>query len=200
MRESAVAERRRTRVAELEFTGCEPVRVSGAEIFGPEWEGRKLEYWHAATEIAWMVRELASRWHERPARRLARLLERIVEARGSDVECLGSTDLRIRETVSPPTGPGGAIRGATGLGAALVLERGADLARGGGTADLARHRRASRGKTGIATGSGGHARSSDPIKQGWRKPVCNSATPGGRSMGVTGCDIWRRDTEQQKVE
>ena len=97
MRESAVAERRRTRVAELEFTGCEPVRVSGAEIFGPEWEGRKLEYWHAATEIAWMVREPVSRWHERPARRLARLLERIVEARGSDVECLGSTDLRIRE-------------------------------------------------------------------------------------------------------
>ena len=97
MRESAVAERRRTRVAELEFTGCEPVRVSGAEIFGPEWEGRKLEYWHAATEIAWMVREPVSRWHERPTRRLARLLERIVEARGSDVECLGSTDLRIRE-------------------------------------------------------------------------------------------------------
>ena len=97
MRGSAVAERRRTRVAELEFTGCEPVRVSGAEIFGPEWEGRKLEYWHAATEIAWMVREPVSRWHERPTRRLARLLERIVEARGSDVECLGSTDLRIRE-------------------------------------------------------------------------------------------------------
>ena len=56
-----------------------------------------------------------------------------------------------------------------------------------------RHRgpagRAPRGETGIATGSGGHARSSDPIKQGWRKRVCNSATPGGRSMGVTGCDI-----------
>ena len=97
MRESAVAERRRTRVAELEFTGCEPVRVSETEILGPEWEGRKLEYWHAATETAWMVGEPASRWHERPARRLARLLERIVEARGSDVECLGSTDLRIRE-------------------------------------------------------------------------------------------------------
>ncbi len=43
MRESAVAERRWTRVAELEFTGCEPVRVSEAEILGPEWEGRKLE-------------------------------------------------------------------------------------------------------------------------------------------------------------
>ena len=97
MRESAVAERRRTRVAELEFTGCDPVRVSETEILGPEWEGRKLEYWHAATETAWMVGEPASRWHERPARRLARLLERIVEARGSDVECLGSTDLRIRE-------------------------------------------------------------------------------------------------------
>ena len=97
MRGSAVAERRRTRVAELEFTGCEPVRVSETEILGPEWEGRKLEYWHAATETAWMVGEPASRWHERPARRRARLLERIVEARGSDVECLGSTDLRIRE-------------------------------------------------------------------------------------------------------
>ena len=97
MRGSAVAERRRTPVAELEFTGCEPVRVSEAEIFDPEWEGRKLEYWHAASETGWMVQEPVSRWHERPTRRLARLLERIVEARGSDVECLGSTDLRIRE-------------------------------------------------------------------------------------------------------
>ena len=97
MRGSAVAERWRTPVAELEFTGCEPVRVSEAEIFDPEWEGRKLEYWHAASETGWMVQEPVSRWHERPTRRLARLLERIVEARGSDVECLGSTDLRIRE-------------------------------------------------------------------------------------------------------
>ena len=99
----AVAERRRTPASELEFTGCEPVRASEAEISGPAWEGRRLEYWHAATETAWMVREPVSRWHERPTRRLGRLLERIVEARGSDVECLGSTDLRIRE-------PGGALK------------------------------------------------------------------------------------------
>ena len=93
-----VAERkRRTRVSELEFAGCEPVRVSTAAIEGPEWEGRKVEYWEAATETAWLAREPASPYHERPAQRLTRLVERICEARGSNAECFGGMDLRIRE-------------------------------------------------------------------------------------------------------
>ena len=103
MRPIAVAEKdsgqsadRRTPVSELEFVGCEPVRVSAAEIEGPEWEGRRVEYWHAASETAWMVREAATVYHEGPGVRLARLVERIGMARGSEAECVGATDLRIR--------------------------------------------------------------------------------------------------------
>lgn len=83
-------------MSELEFTGCDPVRVSAAEIEAPEWEGRRVEYWHAATETAWMAREAASPYHEVPSRRLPALVERICQARGSAARCFGSSDLRIR--------------------------------------------------------------------------------------------------------
>ena len=97
MRGMAVAERRRTPASELEFTGCEPVRASEAEIEGPDWEGKRLEYWDAATETAWIARGPVSPSHERPSRRLGALVERICQARGSGVECFGSMDLRIRQ-------------------------------------------------------------------------------------------------------
>ena len=64
---------------------------------GPEWEGRRIEYWEAATETAWLAREPPSPYHERPAQRLAQLVERICEARGSGAQCFGAMDLRIRE-------------------------------------------------------------------------------------------------------
>ena len=97
MRGVAVAERkRRTPVPELEFVGCAPLRVTAAAIEGPEWEGRRIEYWHAATETAWTVREPVSRYHEVPSRRLVALVERICQARGSAAKCFGSTDLRVR--------------------------------------------------------------------------------------------------------
>ena len=94
----AVTERnRRTPVSELEFVGCRPVRVSRNEIEGPEWEGRRVEHWHAATGTAWIAREPASPYHERPSRRLAALVERICLARGSDAACFGGMDLRVRQ-------------------------------------------------------------------------------------------------------
>lgn len=64
---------------------------------GPEWEGRRIEYWEAATETAWLAREPPSPYRERPAQRLAQLVERICEARGSGAQCFGAMDLRIRE-------------------------------------------------------------------------------------------------------
>ena len=76
--------------------GCRPVRVSAAEIEGPEWEGRKVEYWHGASETAWMVREPTTVYHEGQASRLVGLAHRIGMARGSEVCCIGATDLRIR--------------------------------------------------------------------------------------------------------
>ena len=83
-------------MSELEFVGCEPVRVSAAEIEGPEWEGRRVEYWDAASETAWMVREAATVYHEGPGARLAKLVGQIGMARGSEAQCVGATDLRIR--------------------------------------------------------------------------------------------------------
>ena len=86
----------RTPAPQLEFVGCEPVRVTEADILSPEWEGRRVEYWHAATETAWVVREAATAYHEGPATRLVALVERICQARGSGASCIGATDLRIR--------------------------------------------------------------------------------------------------------
>ena len=98
MRSAVVADRtRRTPVSALEFAGCVPARVSETEILGPDWEGRRIEYWEAATETAWLAREPPSPYHERPAQRLAQLVERICEARGSGAQCFGAMDLRIRE-------------------------------------------------------------------------------------------------------
>ena len=102
MLDTRVADRRvpvppRSRPAGLEFPGCEPQRVSEAEILGPEWEGRKVEYWHAASETAWMVREPVSPWHESASRLLPKLVGQICHARGSDAHCFGAMDLRIRE-------------------------------------------------------------------------------------------------------
>ena len=83
-------------MSELEFVGCEPVRVSAAEIEGPEWEGRRVEYWHAASKTAWMVREPATVYHEGPGARLAKLVRHLELARGSEAQCIGATDIRIR--------------------------------------------------------------------------------------------------------
>ena len=69
-----------------EFPGCRPIRLPRAEI--ERFEGR-LEYWEAATETAWICEPTTS-YHERPARLLARLAERIAAVRGSHVECYGS--------------------------------------------------------------------------------------------------------------
>ncbi len=83
-------------MSELNFVGCEPVRVSAAEIEGPGWEGRRVEYWHAASETAWTVREAATVYHEGPGARFAALVGQIGMARGSEAQCVGATDVRIR--------------------------------------------------------------------------------------------------------
>ena len=92
-----VAVRPPTRAAGLEFAGCKRVRVSESEILGPEWEGRRVEYWHAASETAWLAREPTTPWHESASRLLPKLLRQICQARGSDAHCFGAMDLRIRE-------------------------------------------------------------------------------------------------------
>ena len=79
----------------LEFAGCDPLPVPREEIEGPEWEGRRVEYWHAATETAWVAREGATPFHEALPSALARILERVAMFRGSPIDCMGATDLRF---------------------------------------------------------------------------------------------------------
>ncbi len=73
-----------------DFPGCEPFRLPASEL--DRYEGR-LEFWEARTETAWKVREPTTIYHERPARRLGRLAERIESLRGSRIESFGSADL-----------------------------------------------------------------------------------------------------------
>ena len=73
-----------------DFPGCEPFHLPANELEG--YEGR-LEFWEARTETAWKVREPTTIYHERPARRLGRLAERIESLRGSRIESFGSADL-----------------------------------------------------------------------------------------------------------
>ena len=73
-----------------DFPGCEPFRLPASELEG--YEGR-IEFWEARTETAWKVREPTTIYHERPARRLGRLAERIESLRGSRIESFGSADL-----------------------------------------------------------------------------------------------------------
>ena len=73
-----------------DFPGCEPFHLPASELEG--YEGR-VEFWEARTETAWRVREPTTIYHERPARRLGRLAERIESLRGSRIESFGSADL-----------------------------------------------------------------------------------------------------------
>ncbi|MDE0445439.1 MAG: Uma2 family endonuclease [Spirochaetaceae bacterium] len=82
----------------LEFPGCRAVRITRAEIAECE---RRIEYWDAATETAWICEPTTS-YHERPARLLARLAEVIARVRGSHVECYGSMDLLLRDERGEP--------------------------------------------------------------------------------------------------
>ena len=73
-----------------DFPGCEAFHLPASEL--DRYEGR-LEFWEARTETAWKVREPTTIYHERPARRLGRLAERIESLRGSRIESFGSADL-----------------------------------------------------------------------------------------------------------
>ena len=84
---------RAVRLHGLEFPGCKPVRMTREDI--ASFEGR-LEFWDADAATAWIC-EPTSPHHERPSRRLARLVERIALVRGSPFECYGHMDLLLRD-------------------------------------------------------------------------------------------------------
>ena len=78
---------------EPEFPGCRPITIRRDEV--DTWDGR-FEFWDAATETAWMVREPTSATHEFPSQLLSALGHMIASARGSPITCLGTMDLELR--------------------------------------------------------------------------------------------------------
>ena len=76
----------------LGFPGCRPVRIARNRI--ADHEGR-FEYWDADTEVAMVVREATTTWHEHPSQRLRDLATFISAARGSPIEAFGSADLAV---------------------------------------------------------------------------------------------------------
>ena len=88
---------RKTPRSGLEFPGCYARPMTSAEYEAHE--GR-VEFFDSRAEIAWMVREPAQAPHERPRNRLAHLLERIAQVRGSAIESLGETEIRGTESGS----------------------------------------------------------------------------------------------------
>ena len=71
-------------------SGCQTVRIPREEI--EDYEGR-LEYWEARTEMAMVVCEPTTAYHERPSQRLAGLARLIAASRGAPIETFGTTDL-----------------------------------------------------------------------------------------------------------
>ena len=89
----SVTARRRPARSAPEFPGCRPMFLRCDEV--ATYEGR-FEFWDAATETAWMVRDPTSATHEYPSHRLSALSEVIASMRGSAIACFGAMDLELR--------------------------------------------------------------------------------------------------------
>ena len=75
-----------------EFPGCRSFTLKCDEV--GTYEGR-FEFWDAATETAWVVRDPTSAIHESPSHRIPALCEVIASVRGSAIECFGAMDLEL---------------------------------------------------------------------------------------------------------
>ena len=80
------------------FPCCESVRI-GRDA---DCEGR-YEVWAADTEVAWMVRQPTSAYHEQPARTLGQSARLIAAIRGAPIDALGTTDLLVRNLAGERT-------------------------------------------------------------------------------------------------
>ena len=76
-----------------DFPGCLPFHFPAADL---ERHEVRLEFWDGRTETAWMVPDTPI-WHEAPRCRLAGLTADLEMLRGSEIMCLGSTDLVRRD-------------------------------------------------------------------------------------------------------
>ena len=74
------------------FPGCETVAMDASQFARCD---RHIEYWDARRGLAWMVRE-SSMEHDRPTSRLAVLVYRMAQLRGSAIECCSTVSLHDR--------------------------------------------------------------------------------------------------------
>ena len=77
-----------------ELPGCRPMTLRRRDL--DACDGR-FEYWDGDVETVWVVREPTSDTHELPSHRLAGLVARIAEVRGSPITCYGAMDLVLRD-------------------------------------------------------------------------------------------------------
>ncbi len=73
-----------------DFPGCKAVHLPVEEL--DDYEGH-IEYWEARTETAAILAEPATLYHDVPSAGVARLVEMIAQARGTEILALGSVDL-----------------------------------------------------------------------------------------------------------
>lgn len=73
-----------------DFPGCKAVHLPVEEL--DDYEGH-IEYWEARTETAVILAEPATLYHDVPSAGVARLVEMIAQARGTEILALGSVDL-----------------------------------------------------------------------------------------------------------
>ena len=76
-----------------DLPGCRPVPLRRRDL--DTWDGR-FEYWDGATETAWVM-DPATLPHEWPSQCLTGFCALIAAARGSPIECFGSTGLELRD-------------------------------------------------------------------------------------------------------
>ena len=73
-----------------DFPGCKAVHLPVEELDDYE---RHIEYWEARTETAVILAEGATLYHDIPSTGVARLVEMVAQARGTEILALGSVDL-----------------------------------------------------------------------------------------------------------
>ena len=88
---AAVEEGRSSRPPE--FPGCRSFRLRRDEVEAYE---RHIEFWDAATETAWELREVTGA-HELPGKRLVGLCAIIAGVRGAGIACFGHTSFLQRD-------------------------------------------------------------------------------------------------------
>ncbi len=98
---SAVANPAGQELSGPEFAGCESAHATFADLQGPEWAGRRYEYWDQARETVWFVRE-ETLVHAGPPARLNAFVERVALARGSPIVTFGPGGLRMRRPDGNP--------------------------------------------------------------------------------------------------